>query len=173
MNLIQTAPLWLLVLVFGILAAAAVEDFFRRRISNITCAAALVSALVAMGFAGFSFDLWQNVAVFLVLLGAGTLLFAAKWMGGGDVKLLAALGLWVDIDAGIWLLATILLAGGILAAVYILVRVARGQPFSKKYQSKGIPYGIAIAVGAALIFAGQYGLFKSGPVNPLDIRTLD
>jgi Flp pilus assembly protein protease CpaA len=66
-----------------------------------------------------------------------------------------------------------LLAGGVLAAIYIGVRVARGQPFSKKYQSKGIPYGIAIAVGASLVFAGQYGLLKSSTrQNPLDIRSL-
>jgi prepilin peptidase CpaA len=94
-------------------------------------------------------------------------------MGGGDVKLLAALGLWVDINAGIWLLATVLLAGGALALIYILVRVARGQRIGRKNETKGIPYGIAIAAGAALIFAGQYGLFKSSQrVNPLDIRTL-
>jgi prepilin peptidase CpaA len=173
MNLVQTAPTWLVILLFAILAAAAIEDFIRLRISNITCGAAFVSALIGMGFAGFSLDLWQNVAVFLVLLAAGTLLFSMQWMGGGDVKLLAALGLWVNISAGVWLLATTLLAGGVLAAIYIGVRVARGQPFSKKYQSKGIPYGIAIAVGASLVFAGQYGLLKSSTrQNPLDIRSL-
>ena len=175
MNLVQTAPAWLVILLFVILAAAAIEDFIRLRISNVTCGAALVSALIAMGFAGFSLDLWQNVVVFLVLLGAGTLLFASGKMGGGDVKLLAALGLWVNLIAGVWLLATVLIAGGVLALIYILIRVSRGQPFSKKYQSKGIPYGIAIAAGAALIFAGQQGLIKGlqQPVNPLDIRTLN
>jgi len=174
MNLIQTAPLWLVILLFAILAAAAIEDFIRLRISNLTCAAVLVAALVAMAFSGLSLDLWQNVVVFLVLLGAGTLLFASRWMGGGDVKLLAALGLFVNLIAGLWLLATVLLAGGVLAVIYIIARLARGQPFGKKYQSKGIPYGIAIAVGASLVFAGQFGLLKSGTQsNPLDIRTLD
>jgi prepilin peptidase CpaA len=173
MNLVQTAPMWLVILLFAILAAAAIEDFIRLRISNITCGAAFLGAFIAMAIGGFSLDLWQNAVVFLFLLGAGMLLFTLGWMGGGDVKFLAALGLWVNIIAGVWMLATTLLAGGVLAAVYIGVRVARGQPFGKKYKSKGIPYGIAIAVGAALIFAGQYGLFKSGPANPLDIRTLD
>ena len=174
MNLVQTSPTWLIILLFAILAAAAVEDFIRLRISNFTCAAAFVSALIAMGFAGFSLDLWQNVVVFLALLGAGTLLFASGKMGGGDVKLLAALGLWVNIVAGVWLLATVLLAGGILALIYIGVRVARGQRLGRKYESKGIPYGIAIATGAALIFAGQYGLLQFTPdrPNPLDVRSL-
>ena len=173
MNLVQTSPMWLVILLFVILAAAAIEDFIRLRISNVTCAAAFLSAIVAMAFGGFSLDLWQNIVVFLVLLGAGTLLFSMGWMGGGDVKLLAALGLWVNLVAGIWLLATTLLAGGVLAAIYIGVRVARGQPFGRKYKSKGIPYGIAIAVGASLVFAGQAGLLKSGTrPNPLDIRSL-
>jgi len=173
MNLVQNSPAWILVLLIAVMAAASIEDFTRRRISNITCGAALLTALIAMGLNGFPMALWQNVVVFLVLLGAGTLLFASGKMGGGDVKLLAALGLWVDINAGIWLLATVLLAGGALALIYILVRVARGQRIGRKNETKGIPYGIAIAAGAALIFAGQYGLFKSSQrVNPLDIRTL-
>jgi prepilin peptidase CpaA len=93
-------------------------------------------------------------------------------MGGGDVKLLACLGLWVNISAGVWLLATSLLAGGVLALIYIGVRVARGAPFGRNYQSKGIPYGIAIAAGASLIFAGQYGLMKpkAERANPFSVQ---
>ena len=167
MNLIPHAPLWLLGLLFAALAAAAVEDFYRRRISNITCLAVLIGALVAMGMQGFSIALWQNAAVFLALLGAGTLLFSAGKVGGGDVKLLACLGLWVNIAAGVWLLVTSLLAGGVLALIYIAARMARGD---RSKTSRGIPYGLAIVAGACIIFAGQLGMFGSAarqPVNSL------
>jgi len=171
MNLVPNSPTWLVVLLFAALVAAAIEDFIRLKISNITCLAVLVMALVAMGLNGFPLALWQNALVFAVLLAAGIPLFATGKMGGGDVKLLACLGLWVNVSAGVWLLASTLIAGGILAVIYIAVRVARGDRLGKKYQSKGIPYGVAIAAGAALIFAGQFGLLAPKPErhNPLAI----
>lgn len=174
MNLIPDSPIWLIAILFAALAAAAIEDFIRLRISNFTCLVVLVTALIAMLLHGFSPELWQNAVVFLVLLGGGFLLFAANKMGGGDIKLLACLGLWVDIEAAVWLLATALLAGGALALIYLAVRHWRVARTGEKYKSKGIPYGIALATGAALIFSGQLGLFDSKPERPraLELRPL-
>jgi prepilin peptidase CpaA len=166
MNLVPGSPLWLLIPLFLALAAAAIEDFIRLRISNLTCLAVLVMAIVAAFLQGFSPDLWQNVVVFAALLGAGFLLFAFGKMGGGDVKLLACLGLWVNINDGIWLLASTLIAGGILAFIYIAVRWGKATREGKKYKSKGIPYGLAIAAGAVLVFTSQMGLLKSQPTQP-------
>jgi prepilin peptidase CpaA len=156
MNLVPGAPVWLLAILFAAMAAAAIEDFIRLRISNITCAAVFVAALVAMGMEGFTLDLWQNALVFAVLLTLGTLMFAAGKIGGGDVKFFAAVGLWVNLSAGVWLASTSLLAGGVLALIYIVVRHLRGGA-----KSKGIPYGMAIAAGASIVFAGQLGLMKA------------
>ena len=171
MNLIPNSPTWLVLLLFAALVAAAIEDFIRLKISNITCLAVLVTALIAMGLNSFPLALWQNGVVFLAVLAAGVPLFATGKMGGGDVKLLACLGLWVNLSDGVWLLASSLIAGGILAIIYILVRVRQGAGLGKKYQSKGIPYGIAIAAGASLVFAGQFGLLAPKPErhNPLAI----
>lgn len=168
MNLVLDAPTWLLALLFAALAAAAIEDFVRMRISNITCAAVFVTALIAMGLQGFPVELWQNAAVFAVLLGLGTPMFAAGKIGGGDVKLLASLGLWVNILAGVWLLFTTLLAGGVIAIVYIFARQLRGK------RSKGIPYALAIVAGATIVFAGQLGLMRQSapPPNPFQLSAL-
>lgn len=165
MNLVLDAPTWLLALLFAALAAAAIEDFVRMRISNITCAVVFVTALIAMGLKGFPVELWQNAAVFAVLLGLGTPMFAAGKIGGGDVKLLASLGLWVNILAGVWLLFTTLLAGGVIAIIYIFARQLRGK------RSKGIPYALAIVAGATIVFAGQLGLMKQSapPPNPFQL----
>jgi len=155
MNLVPNAPVWLLAILFAAMAAAAIEDFVRLRISNVTCAAVLVAALVAMAVHGLTLDLWQNALVCAVLLTGGTLMFSAGKIGGGDVKLLAGLGLWVNISAGIWLLSTSLIAGGLLALIYLAARHFRG-----KSTTKGIPYGIAIVAGASIVFAGQLGLMR-------------
>jgi prepilin peptidase CpaA len=167
MNLVPGAPIWLLAILFAALVAAAIEDFIRLRISNVACLVVFVTALIAMGLHGFPLALWENAVVFAVLLVCGTLLFAAEKVGGGDVKLLASLGLWVNISAGTWLLATSLICGGVLAVIYIVVRYVRRPRGSKRpKESKGIPYGLAIVAGACLVFAGQVGLMKSTPDRP-------
>ena len=167
MNLIVTSPGWLIVLLALALAAAAVEDATRLRISNLTCIAVAVAALVAMAFAGFPLALWQNLLVCVLLLAAGTLLFASGKVGGGDVKLLAALGLWVELRAGVSLLVAVLLAGGVLALGFIIARmvVGRGPDRNDKAKARGIPYGLAIVAGAALVFAIQISSTPKPPPN--------
>jgi len=101
-----------------------------------------------------------------LLLALGVPLFAAKWLGGGDVKLFAALGLWVNLAALAPLLAFILISGGVLAAISLVVRGGRAARHANV-----LPYGVAIAVGASLTLLHP-PLFdaKSPPSNPLDLK---
>jgi prepilin peptidase CpaA len=176
MNLIQVAPSWLLVVLALLLVAAAVEDAMRLRVSNVTCLGVLIAAAIAMAWAGFPPALWQNALVFAVLLIAGTLLFGAGKIGGGDVKLLATLGLWVNIAGAIWLLASVLIAGGVLAILFVGTRLLRGRPsrLRDKKRGGGIPYALAITAGAAFVFASQIGAFSAKPEkpNPFAVRPL-
>jgi prepilin peptidase CpaA len=167
-NLVVDSPIWLVVILLLAVAAAAIEDAARLRISNIICLVVLVTALVAMGFQGFPIALWQNAVVFVAILALGTPLFAAGKMGGGDIKLLACLGLWMNFSAAVWLIAATLIAGGLLAFGFIAVRMALkgGREDRRKARSRRIPYGLAIAAGACLVFAGQLGLLHSKPARP-------
>jgi prepilin peptidase CpaA len=158
MNLAAAAPVWILAILFGLLLAAAVEDAVRLRISNLTSAGVLLAAVLAALLTGISPALWQNGAVFAVLLAAGTLVFATGQMGGGDVKLLAAVGLWFNIQSALALLVAVFLCGGLLALGYVAVRLARGKGLKRRAQQGGIPYGVAIAAGALMIFARQLQL---------------
>jgi prepilin peptidase CpaA len=159
MNLALTAPEWLAWALGALLVIAAAEDSYRLRISNITSIAVLVLALVAMAVVGFSVSLWENAVVFALVLAIGTFLFGRGWLGGGDVKLLAALGLWFDLDGAFRLILSVLIAGGILAIVILTMRMfTRGGGKSRVAvlnKGAGIPYGIAIAAGALFILALQ------------------
>jgi prepilin peptidase CpaA len=155
MNLIVGAPWWLITFLMLALTAAAVEDAVRLRISNLTCAAVLVGALVAVAVHGFSPSLWQNATVFAVILALGTLAFAAGWLGGGDVKLLASIGLWLDLRAAVGLVAAVFIAGGLVALVYILVRRAVHAARPSIRRRGQIPYGLAIVAGALFMFGTQ------------------
>ena len=176
MNLIAAAPTWLLVVVPLLLIAAAIEDAARLRISNITCLGVLVTALIVMTKAGFPASLWQNAVVFAALLLGGTLLFGAGRVGGGDVKLLAALGAWMSFGGAVWLLAGVFLCGGVLAILVIMLRAWRRHAREQEDEenTRGIPYGVAIAVGAGIAFAAQMGLIGSTTEkpNPLAVRPL-
>ena len=155
MNLAAEAPQWLALLLVALLVAAAIEDAIRLRISNWTCLAILAGALVAIWLAGPEIALWQNAVVFAGLLAVGTPLFAAGKMGGGDIKLLAVTGLWYHLAGALLMLASVMIAGGILALAIIGLRTMnwsdRARNRSKLLQrGGGIPYGVAICAGAII-----------------------
>ena len=160
MNLAAEAPLWLALVFSALLVVAAVEDAARLRISNITVLLVIAGAVGAAIVAGVQFTLWQNLAVFAVLLVAGTPLFAAGKLGGGDVKLLAAAGLWFSIKSAAWMLVAVMLAGGVLAIVVIVLRMFSWSENARQKlvvlrPKGGIPYGVAIAAGALIAMALQ------------------
>jgi prepilin peptidase CpaA len=154
MNLIVGLPLWLTILLGLALAAAATEDAVRLRISNLSCALVFISAIVAMALHGFSWSLWQNVVVFAAILAVGTIAFSAGLVGGGDVKLFAAVGLWVDLKTALGLVAAISICGGVLAVAYLGFSAVRGRS-KVRGRARRVPYGLAIVGGAAFIMALQ------------------
>ena len=172
MNLILTAPTWLIVVLVLALLAAALQDAIRFKISNLTCGIVLLTAIVAMVLQGFSMSLWQNLSVCIAILVLGTAAFAGGWLGGGDVKLLAVLGLWFDLRSAVALLAAVFIAGGLVAFLYIAARWARLRKQSLDKGGGRVPYGIAIAAGALFMFGVQ---FQQRPTNSVveQIRAIE
>lgn len=164
MNLIAAAPPWLVILLSCAMVAAVIEDALRLRISNVTSLVVFAGAIVAAIGEGPSWSLWQNGVAFAAILILGTLAFSAGWLGGGDVKLLAATALWCDLKSAVWLLALVFLAGGVLAICFFMSRPFRQVKGTKK--GGRIPYGIAIAVGA---FAMGYLVRPSFHHQPLPL----
>lgn len=99
-----------------------------------------------------------GLAVAALLVGAG--MFALKWLGGGDAKLLAAVTLWLGLSGVLPFLLFTAMAGGGLCLLLLLAR-ARLQVYAvngpiwitRLLAPKGdVPYGVAIAVGALLAY---------------------
>lgn len=157
MNLIAQAAAPLIWILAALLIAAAIEDSVRLRISNLLSLAILVLAVVAALVAGAKLDAWQNLAVFAGLLALGTLLFATGKFGGGDVKLLAVTGLWVDFVGALQLLSAIFIAGGLLALVVLGSRMVASPALRQRVAvlapGAGIPYGVAISIGSLFTIA--------------------
>jgi prepilin peptidase CpaA len=163
MNLVLLSPVWLIALLMIVLAIAAVEDVVRLRISNLTCVAVFVGAIVAMALHGFELGLWQNVAVFAVILAIGTAAFGAGWLGGGDVKLLAAIGLWLNFSTALSVMVAILIAGGVLGLLFLVARLVRRSMDPTERRSK-VPYGLAIVGGALFVLGAQFTRHPSDPL---------
>ena len=134
------------------LLTAAFTDLRRRQIDNWLNAAIAMGAPLFWLASGQSFtEIGYHLAVatvaFLVFAG----LFALKAMGGGDVKLLTALALWIEPLLFLHMLMVMAIAGGILTILFGAWHIARRQ------QGKvAIPYGIAIAGAGLWTLASQY-----------------
>lgn len=133
-----------LVGVLGVLLlAGAVSDLRSRSISNwLNGAIALLA--VPFWFA-LGLDPWPTMAIQLGL-GLATfalfaMFFALGAMGGGDVKMIAALALWLPAGLLINTLLIMAIAGGLLTVFVWLWHKARKTPLGD-----GVPYGVAIAI---------------------------
>ncbi|MEM9501299.1 MAG: prepilin peptidase [Pseudomonadota bacterium] len=135
------------------LVFAAFTDIRRRQIDNWLNIAVAIGAPVFWWTSGL--DLWPGVAMQLgvALLAFGVLcgLFALNMMGGGDVKLLTALALWIEPFAFLQLIVIMALAGGLLTIVM------GGWHFLMNQKERlAIPYGVAIAFGGLWVLAANY-----------------
>jgi prepilin peptidase CpaA len=143
----------LLVWLAAVLLAAAVIDVRTFTISNrlnLTVALAAPLYWLSVGLApwpGAAIQLAAGAITFSVLAGA----FYAGMMGGGDVKLAAALALWFSPATTVRILVLMSLAGGVLTIGLVVWHRAKrreGRP--------EIPYGVAIAFGALAILAQRF-----------------
>jgi prepilin peptidase CpaA len=145
---------------YGLLAALAIAllvagftDLRSRQIGNWLNAAIALGAPLFWWASGL--PLWPGVAmqvgvataVFAVLAG----LFALGAMGGGDVKLLTALALWIEPTWFLRLLVVMALLGGILTLVFAAWHVSR-----RRKDRLAIPYGLAIASAGLWVLSAHY-----------------
>lgn len=94
----------------------AVYDFRQRRVPNWLVLAGAALALAALALEMQPFGIGWTTAFTGAAVGFGglLLLYAVGFMGAGDVKFAAALGLWVGLSA----LLPIWIVGSILAGVH-------------------------------------------------------
>lgn len=135
------------------LLVAAFTDIRRRQIDNWLNAAIAAGAPLFWWASGLS--LWPGVAwqlgIAVATFAVLAVLFALRAMGGGDVKLLTALALWIEPVWFLRLLVIMALIGGVLTVALGAWHVARRQR-----DRLAIPYGVAIAAAGLWILALQY-----------------
>ena len=96
---------------------------------------------------GIAIQIAAGATVFAILAGA----FYAGMMGGGDVKLAAALALWFPPSVTLRFLVLMSIAGGVLTLVLLVWHRAK-----RRAGRLEIPYGVAIAFGGLAILAQRF-----------------
>jgi prepilin peptidase CpaA len=143
----------LLILLAAILVLAAVIDVRTFTISNrlnltVAFLAPVYWASIALSpWPGIAVHLAAGAAVFVLLAGA----FYAGMMGGGDVKLAAALALWFPPVATLKLIVLMSIAGGVLT-----LAVVAWHAMKRREGRPEIPYGVAIAFGGLTILTQRF-----------------
>lgn len=132
---------------------AAFTDIKSRTISNPLNIGIALCATLFWWASGI--EIWPGVAIHLgVALATFAItagLFALKMMGGGDVKLLTALALWIEPSWFLQLVVIMAVAGGVLTIIMGAYHFMKRQRDRLK-----IPYGVAIAFAGLWVLSIHY-----------------
>jgi len=145
----------------AVMAFAASSDLFTMTISN------RISLILVAGFVALAIGTGMPLGEMLDHAGAGGLILAVTftfflfgWVGGGDAKLAATTALWLGWAHLFDYLLYASLLGGVLTVAliefrkYSLPRGLVGKVWAERLHKPGgdVPYGIALAIAALVIY---------------------
>ncbi len=152
-----------LYLIFA-MAATLWLDVTRYTIPNWLVGSLLVLYPVAVWLSPVGVDWKMALAAMGVVFAGGYAVFALRLMGGGDIKLITVLALWVGWEKLAGFVVLFAMLGGVFSLLVLIIR--KFQPYlpwkqrvktPRLFQKDApIPYGVAIA-GAFLwlMYRGQ------------------
>ena len=145
----------------ALMAFAAASDLFTMTIPNRVSLLLVAGFVVLAGLGGMPLaQFGMHAAAGLTVLVAAFTCFALGWIGGGDAKVAAAVGLWFGFAPLTNYLIYASLIGGVLTLLLLEFRrwplpYALGSQdwlLRLHHRDTGIPYGIALALGALIIY---------------------
>jgi prepilin peptidase CpaA len=139
---------WMLpALLVLLLVSAGIEDARTREIANWKNAA--IALMAPLWWVSIGLAPWPDMAIQIGIAAGVLALFCVAFhfgqMGGGDVKLIAALALWLPIAPLMQMLLLMSVLGGALTLVMLIEHKLHKNP-----RALEIPYGVAIAIAALL-----------------------
>lgn len=143
--------------IFGVLLGAALlTDIFWLRIPNWIVMSLVAAFGLTAGLSAHAGDWWiSHFAAGLLVLAAGFALFAWGKIGGGDAKLMAAIGLWAGLSLLPSLLFSIAIVNGAVILAYMAARPSgigpylesRGLHVASLMPGRDMPFAVAAAAG--------------------------
>lgn len=136
---------WHGITLLGLLSLALAHDLTQRRIPNhLLWPAALVALALALGTGGLlgEHGLVSSMGAGAAVAAVFTPLYLLRQLGGGDLKLLATVGLLVGLSRVSALCLAVAMAGGLQALVWRWRQRAHAA-------HDRMPYALAVALGTA------------------------
>jgi prepilin peptidase CpaA len=161
----MTPPLefarWAILLLFGlVLALAGASDVKDRRIPNWTILA-VIALFAAWWLAEPAVSLGSALGAALIMFVTSCALYFFGIVGAGDSKLVTVVALFVGLSRLPQFILYMSLAGGALALCLLAMEPTRAlvmlQMRGKGRMDRGVPYGVAIALG------GLFAIFAPVP----------
>jgi prepilin peptidase CpaA len=164
-------PLGGALLVGGSTAAAAFDVAARRVPNALNVSLALAGLLFSLARGGLG-GAALSLAGLVVGLGLLFIPFQARWFGGGDVKLAAALGAWVGPFGALWTVLIGVALGGVLAiavalrsprdsrrAMWLNLKLAflssRVPEVERRPDAQRVPLAVALSISGIAVFWSQ------------------
>jgi prepilin peptidase CpaA len=162
--MILQLSLWFFLIVC---VAASYTDLRWRRVPNLLTYGSIV-ILVALSATRGLLSLALTLGSAIVVVLAGSLIFGLGWLGGGDIKLLAAGAAAVGFPSFFLVLLYVAAIGGIIGACYALregrlrtivsnvaLSAVAGTNVTPAAASRRVPYALAICGGACFYAASE------------------
>jgi prepilin peptidase CpaA len=146
----------------ALMLIAAIEDLRRLTIPNaLTASLGLLWPFYILAAPSW-IEIAGSIAAAILVFLAGALAFSRGYLGGGDVKLLAAAALWAGPGGTPMLFALTGVLGGMLALLLLMppgahiaalarAKLGPSEASAKSDATTPVPYGIAIAAAAMLV----------------------
>lgn len=153
-----------------LLVSAGIEDARSRNIANWKNIA--IALLAPLWWWANGLALWPDVAIQLglaaLVFGFFAGAFAIGQMGGGDVKLLGALALWLPVQPLVGMLVLMSLVGGALTIVMVAERWTqlRGGLRALPWRTIG-PLALGVLALATLAYATREGIAATFLAQPV------
>jgi prepilin peptidase CpaA len=145
----------------AMMAFAASSDLLTMTISNRVSLILIGGFFVLATMTGMPLaEIGTHVGASAIVLAAAFVFFARGWIGGGDAKLAAATALWLGFDQLLNYVILASLFGGLLTLLVMRFRLVplprwlENQEWINRLHrmDSGIPYGIALALAALVIY---------------------
>jgi prepilin peptidase CpaA len=145
----------------AVMAFAASSDLLTMTIANRVSLVLIAGFALLAGLSGLGgAELLSHAGAAAAVLVAAFICFARGWIGGGDAKLAAATALWLGFGHLFDYLVYASLLGGALTILIVqfrqmpLPQVLVGRTWAERLHRHGggIPYGIALAAAALVVY---------------------
>jgi prepilin peptidase CpaA len=145
----------------AMMAFAASSDLLTMTIANRVSLALIGGFALLAVLSGLSgADVLSHIGAAAAVLAVAFTCFACGWIGGGDAKLAAATALWLGFSHLFDYLVYASLLGGALTLLIVqfrnlpMPRLLIGREWAERLhrQGGGVPYGIALAAAALVVY---------------------